>query len=154
VSREAFLLPWADPSWVNSHTMDIPAGNPDVRHSFVFAPASFLGFITNDAIPAGPFTVYAAASHQHLRGTRSHIEIQRANGGTQCLLDIPRWDFHWQGAYTLKTPARVQVGDSLSIECHWDNSAKNQPGGVAPHDLNWGEGTDDEMCLGFLYITQ
>jgi len=154
VAREAFLLPWADPSWVNSHTMDIPAGNSDVRRSFVFAPASFLGFITNDVIPAGPFTVYAAASHQHLRGTRSHIEIQRANGGAECLLDIPRWDFHWQGAYTLKTPTRVQGGDSLSIECHWDNSAKNQPGGVAPRDLNWGEGTDDEMCLGFLYITQ
>ena len=66
----------------------------------------------------------------------------------------PRWDFHWQGSYALKVPTRVQAGDSLSIECHWDNSAKNQPGGIAPRELNWGEGTDDEMCLGFLYITQ
>ena len=154
VTREAFLLPWADPSWVNAHGMPIPAGDPDARHAFAFAPAPFLGIITSNAIPPGPFTIYAAASHQHLRGTRNRLEIQRANGAKECLLDIPRWDFHWQGAYTLKVPTRVQAGDSLSIECHWDNSAKNQPGGVAPRELNWGEGTDDEMCLGFLYITQ
>ena len=154
VTREAFLLPWADPSWVNAHSMPIPAGNPDVRHAFTFAPAPYLGIITSNAIPPGPFTVYAAASHQHLRGTRNRLEIQRASGAKECLLDIPRWDFHWQGSYALKTPTRVQTGDSLSIECHWDNSARNQPDGLPPRELNWGERTQDEMCLGFLYITQ
>ena len=68
--------------------------------------------------------------------------------------DIPHWDFHWQGGYALKTPKAVGSGDSISIECHWDNSAANQPHGEVPHDLNWGEGTEDEMCLAFLYITQ
>jgi hypothetical protein len=154
VDREAFLLPWTNPSWITLHSMNIAAGQPDVTHSFTFAPAPFLGTITSGAIPPGPFTVYAAATHQHLRGTHNRLEIQRANGAKECLLDIPRWDFHWQGSYALKVPTRVQAGDSLSIECHWDNSAKNQPGGVAPRELNWGEGTDDEMCLGFLYITQ
>jgi len=154
VTREAFVLPWANPSWITLHSMTIPAGQPDVTYSFTFAPSPFLATITSGAIPPGPFTVYAAATHQHLRGTHNRLEIQRANGAKECLLDIPRWDFHWQGSYALKVPTRVQAGDSLSIECHWDNSAKNQPGGVAPRELNWGEGTDDEMCLGFLYITQ
>jgi len=154
VTREAFVLPWANPSWITLHSMTIPAGQPDVTYSFTFAPSPFLATITSGAIPPGPFTVYAAATHQHLRGTHNRLEIQRANGVKECLLDIPRWDFHWQGSYALKVPTRVQAGDSLSIECHWDNSAKNQPGGVAPRELNWGEGTDDEMCLGFLYITQ
>jgi hypothetical protein len=154
VGRQAFVLPWADPSWLNSHTMNIPAGQSDVRHSFTLAPGPYLGLITNSALPAGPFTVYAAATHQHLRGTHNRLEIQRLGGKRDCLLDIPHWDFHWQGSYTLKTPARVEMGDSLSIECHWDNSAANQPDGKAPRDLNWGEGTDDEMCIGFLYITQ
>jgi hypothetical protein len=35
-----------------------------------------------------------------------------------------------------------------------DNSAANQPHGAAPRDLNLGEGTEEEMCLGFLYITE
>jgi len=154
VQRQAFVLPWADPSWLSSHTMNVPAGQPDVSHAFTFAPGSYLGLITSGAIPAGPFTVYGAATHQHLRGTHNRLEIQRAGGSHECLLDIPRWDFHWQGSYALKTPTRVQMNDSLSIECHWDNSAAHQPDGRAPRDLNWGEGTDDEMCIGFLYITQ
>ena len=154
VDRQAFLLPWADPSWLNARTMVIPAGQADVRHAFTFSPGAYLGLITSGAIPPGPFTVYGAGSHQHLRGTRNRLEIQRAGGARECLLDIPRWDFHWQGTYALKTPKRVETGDSISIECHWDNSAANQPGGALPRELNWGEGTEDEMCLGFLYITQ
>jgi copper type II ascorbate-dependent monooxygenase-like protein len=154
VARTAFLLPWADPSWVDAQTMRIPAGEADVRHLFTFTPGPYLGFITNNAIPAGRFTVYAAALHQHLRGTRSSLQIERAAGSRECLLDIPRWDFHWQGSYTLKTPKLIDTRDRVTIECHWDNSARNQPDGLPPRDLNWGERTDDEMCLGFLYITQ
>ena len=154
VARPAFLLPWADPQWVNAQTMAIPAGAADVTHAFTFPPGAYLGLITGNHIPSGPFTVHAAALHQHLRGTRSRLEIRRAGGARECLLDIPRWDFHWQGAYTLASPKRVETSDSLSIECHWNNSAGNQPDGLPPRDLNWGERTEDEMCLGFLYITQ
>jgi hypothetical protein len=154
VAKTAFLLPWANPAWVNGQAMPIAAGAPDVVHSFAFAPGPYLSSITGGQIPNGPFTVYAAALHQHLRGTRSRVEIQRSSGARECVLDIPRWDFHWQGAYGLKSPKRVDRADALSIECHWDNSAQNQPAGRAPRDLNWGEGTDDEMCLSFLYITR
>jgi copper type II ascorbate-dependent monooxygenase-like protein len=154
IDREAFFLPWADPAWVNARTMRIAAGEADVRHAFAFAPGAFLGLITGNRIPAGRFTIHSAGLHQHLRGTRSRLEIQRAGGARECILDIPRWDFHWQGTYMLQNAKIVQTGDSLSIECHWDNSATNQPDGLPPRDLNWGERTDDEMCLGFLYITQ
>jgi hypothetical protein len=40
------------------------------------------------------------------------------------------------------------------MNCQYDNSAKNQPAyqgkQQAPRDVNWGEGTTDEMCLGIL----
>jgi len=154
VSRPAFLMPWANPSWLNAGTMDIPAGAADVSHSFTLTPGPYLGLLSDNLLAPGRFTVYGAALHQHLRGTRSRLEIQRAGGARECLLDIPRWDFHWQGGYTLKTPKVMERNDSLSIECHWDNSATNQPDGLPPRNLNWGEGTGDEMCIGFLYITQ
>jgi hypothetical protein len=134
--------------------MNIPAGQSDVQHAFTYAPGSQLASISGGVIPSGPFTVYGAATHQHLRGTRNRLDIQRAGGARECLLDIERWDFHWQGSYALKTPKRIGVNDSISIECHWNNSATNQPDGRPPRDLNWGEGTNDEMCIGFLYITQ
>lgn len=50
----------------------------------------------------------------------------------------------------MRSPATASVRlwplDQISIECHWNNSA---PGA---RDVNWGAGTQDEMCLGVLYI--
>ena len=44
----------------------------------------------------------------------------------------------------------------LRLECHWDNTAENQPlvGGerLPPEDVFWGEGTRDEMCLGIVLM--
>jgi hypothetical protein len=52
----------------------------------------------------------------------------------------------------------VNPGDKLAVECHWDNSAENQPieNGVqrVSRDLNWGVKTTDEMCVGGVYLTQ
>ena len=47
---------------------------------------------------------------------------------------------------------------SLRISCTWDNSAENQPvvagAVIEPQDVQWGEGTTDEMCLGILLVTR
>ncbi len=73
------------------------------------------------------------------------------------MLDIPRWDFAWQRNYGFKEPYTLNSGDKIGLECHWDNSPENQPWvdgeQVSPPDINWGEGTGDEMCLGVYYIT-
>ncbi len=86
------------------------------------------------------------------------MSVEHLDGSSACLLDIPNWDFHWQGGYGLTQPMRIVPGDAFRIECHWDNSASNQPvidGQLqAPRDLNWGERTTDEMCVGFMYITR
>ena len=43
------------------------------------------------------------------------------------------------------------------MTCSWDNSASNQQiidGDILePIDVQWGEGTTDEMCLGGFYVT-
>jgi hypothetical protein len=52
----------------------------------------------------------------------------------------------------------VNPGDQLTVECHWDNSQENQVpvDGVKPppKDVNWGENTDDEMCVDNNYIVE
>lgn len=65
------------------------------------------------------------------------------------MLQIDDWDFHWQGSYGFRQSEIVRRGDQVSIECHWDNSPANQHDGGAPKNVNWGEGTGDEMCVGF-----
>ncbi len=150
VDKEAFTLPWANPMWLEGDAMRIPAGQQDVSYSFAFYPTTF--------IPGQPsFQIHSAALHMHQLGTSGTIEIQRGDGTDECMLEVPRWDFHWQLAYGFTQPKVCNPGDRLSIECHWDNTAANQPvvrgHQQDPRDVAWGEGSTDEMCLGVFYIT-
>jgi hypothetical protein len=162
VEHQAGVLPWANPAWLKSGGMKIPAGDPDVVQDFSFAPDSFFGQLGHGlGLPlksGSPITIYAAQLHMHLRGTSGRLEINPTSGPIECMLDIPAWDFHWQGAYQFEKPKVLNPGDSLNIECHFNNSDANQPivdGKPLPTtDVWWGEGTTDEMCLGGLYITQ
>jgi hypothetical protein len=107
-----------------------------------------------------PLEVRGVAPHMHLRGRSIHVEATpaRAEASDQdpaaCLLDVPRWDFHHQEGYWLEKGVRV---GKASVTCRWDNRAEAQPvvnGKRKPvRELRWGEGTDDEMCLAFLYAT-
>ena len=159
VAKPAMLMFWTNPDWVINHTMSIPAGQADVSYSFSTDPTPFLSRYPNSPFTGGkPLTIYSAALHQHLRGTRSHLQINHWSGQQECLLDIQKWNFHWQMAYGFSQPKTFKPGDELSIECHWDNSQANQPWvgdmQLPPQDLNWGEGSTDEMCLGALYVTE
>ena len=139
VGKEAWIQPWTNPTWITQDAMQIPAGEMDVEHKFVFDPTQYIS-------DGQPFTMYSAGLHMHTLGSRGKLEIWRDGGDKECLLDIPRWDFHWQGAYGFAEPKRFNPGDQLFIECHWDNTT--------PNDISWGEGTGDEMCLGAFYLTR
>ncbi|MDC3961949.1 monooxygenase [Polyangium jinanense] len=151
VTKEAKIQPWANPSWLQGNGMLIPAGEADVKHAFAADPTAL-------APNPGPLTVYSAGLHMHTLGAYGSLRIERADGSSECLLDIPKWNFHWQGAYEFVKPMTLNPGDKLSLECHWDNTAENQPvvDGVKmpPKDVTWGEGTTDEMCLGTFYLTR
>jgi hypothetical protein len=99
--------------------------------------------------------LWGVVPHMHLHGTKIQVDILHAGGGTDCAIDIPQWDFHWQQFYYYQQPTMVGPGDTVRISCTFDNSPENQPvvNGVAltPADLRWGEKTTDEMCLNYLY---
>jgi hypothetical protein len=150
---------WANPDWIRKKTMEIPAFAANTTYSFAFDPTPYMGVLTNGVIGSQKaFRIYSASLHQHLRGSTSRIEVLHDHAPTECLLDIPRWDFHWQRSYGFKTTKIFRPGDRLNISCSWDNSAEAQPvidgQKVLPQALNWGESTTDEMCLGMLYITE
>ena len=62
------------------------------------------------------------------------------------IIRLDEWDFDWQLAYQLSSPVEFYDGDQLSLTCTFDNT---EEGAVR---TNWGEGTDDEMCVANLYI--
>ena len=95
-----------------------------------------------------PVTIYGVVPHMHTLGSRIKVEI-----GDQCLIDIPDWDFNWQGFYLFEQPIQVSAGSRIKMNCWYDNSAANQQQGRTPEDVSWGDGTYDEMCLNYV-ITQ
>lgn len=148
VTKQGVIQPWANPQWIQQHTMTIPAGAADQEFDWTLDPSPYWGLITQNVIAnAQPVTMWSASLHMHTRGRRAELDILRADGSKECMLKIDRWDFHWQGSYDFMTPKTFAPGDRLYLECHFDNSDST----VA---RNWGEGTSDEMCLGGFYVTQ
>ena len=88
--------------------------------------------------------------HMHFLGSQYKLELLRG-GKSTVLLEIPRWDFHWQNGYFLAEPIPVQAGDVLRHTCTYDNSPEHQPvvNGVQrqPRYVVWGERSFDEMCV-------
>lgn len=117
----------------------IPAGEAEVTHT------STLIYPINARI-AG------IAPHMHQLGTE--ISLTTADDG--CLIDIPEWDFNWQQYYFFEDDAalEVAVGTEIELTCKYDNSSANQPvvngEQLEPRDVEWGDGTFDEMCIGFI----
>lgn len=142
--RELHAVPLARPKMLT-----IPAGAPDAVQSIVVPFGTLASFFK---LPSNQITVYAHTPHMHLLGKR--ITTWRND---ELLVDLPRWDFHWQQAYQFETPYVAKGSDVLKLECRFDNSAANQPiiDGMqaTPRDVAWGEGTRDEMCLNFLLLS-
>jgi hypothetical protein len=103
--------------------MMIPAGDPAVSHAFEYdasaVPTSLGG-------AGGTFSIWSANLHMHQLGTSARASVERADGVSECLLQIDDWNFHWQGSYGLREPIAFHTGDKLRIECNWDNSPENQ----------------------------
>ena len=132
VETPAMIQPWADPAWIDSEAMRLPAGQSGVTHGFSYT------------LPAD-FRIWTANLHMHTYGVRARLSVERGDGGEDCLLEIPAWDFNWQRTHVLAAPYEFSAGDTLSLECEWDNTTDQ--------DIFWGDRTGDEMCLATMMWT-
>jgi hypothetical protein len=129
-----------------------------VLNTTFLVPANTKQTVTADlTAPQGSYDVWGVVPHMHLHGTEIKVEIRHANGTTDCAVDIPQWNFHWQQFYYYKKPTKVVGGDVVHLECTFDNMQADEPiinGMQMPSGpLTWGEKTTDEMCLSYLYFT-
>lgn len=99
------------------------------------------------------FQVHGVTPHMHKLGKEIRAGITR-EGESQCLIEIEDWDFEYQQFYWFEEPFRVEVGDEMWLECVYDNSASNPDNPHSPpQDVQWGDGTSDEMCLLYVMAT-
>jgi hypothetical protein len=119
----------------------IRAGDPD-------ATVEALGSTDDD------IDIVSVYPHMHLLGTKMKVEARLADGTTACMIDVPQYDFNWQGQYVYRTPLHLGRGGVLHIEAHFDNSSANfHNPSIPPKDVRWGEATTDEMCLAMIGYT-
>jgi hypothetical protein len=139
-----------NPLWV-AGAMPIPANSSDVPFAYNGISAS----LAQDR----DYGLYWVDLHMHRLGKNGRIGIIRAGkpNELEVLLDIPKWDFKWQETYLLREPNVIHPGDQLYVECHFDNTEGKQAvvnGERLPvRDVNWGDATTDEMCLGNVLVS-
>lgn len=92
--------------------------------------------------------------HMHLLGKTIRVDAIRPDGSVEHLIDIPQYEFQWQGQYVYKTPPKLPRGTKLRVESVYDNSENNfQNPNSPPKDVRWGEASTDEMCLALFGYT-
>lgn len=95
-----------------------------------------------------PATITAIGPHAHLLCTRMKAFAVLPGNDTVPLIDIPEWDFRWQGLYAFRRPIHLPVGTVLHGEATYDNTTNNPDNpNDPPQWVTLGEATTDEMML-------
>ncbi|MBL8191472.1 MAG: hypothetical protein JNK38_25875 [Acidobacteria bacterium] len=137
VQKNLLLLPLVNTSFT------IPAGAKEHVVTQTFdVPALMAGKIVG------------VTPHMHLLGKQIKVELTRPGQPTECLINVPAWDFNWQGAYLYQSPVSAPGGSRVKLSCTFDNSTDNpfNPSNP-PKPVRWGEETTDEMALAFIAFT-
>jgi len=134
------LLPWF---YANTQ-LALPPGKESAVTEFELSPAVFMDAAGTPQF-AKPMTLYGIGPHMHQLGVSERIDLTKADGSrTDCLIDVPRWDFNWQFGYFFDTPIRVEPNDLIKMTCTYDTRSVDK-------STYWGEGTDEEMCLALMF---
>ncbi len=87
--------------------------------------------------------------HMHLRGKAFRYDLVRADGTTEVILDVPRYDFNWQLVYQPMEPLRVNAGDKLIGTAWYDNSEANPANPDPSEAVTYGEHSFEEIMFRF-----
>ncbi len=120
----------------------------------LFIPANTIKtFHSQYTIPVG-VTVLGIGPHAHLICESMRSFAVLPNGDTLKLIDIPQWDFHWQGFYDFRQPVYLPAGTVLHGYATYNNTASNPNNpSFPPQPVFLGEATTDEMMLFYFTYT-
>jgi len=94
---------------------------------------------------------YSITPHMHLLGKEMLVTATFPDGTKKDLVWAKPYDFNWQTSYVFKEPFVLPKGTRIDVTGYFDNSAKNAKNPSNPlREVRWGEGTTDEMLIGWL----
>lgn len=130
--REFIMLPFAFSGTVLDKPFFIPPNEVTSFHGTFEVPIDV--------------SILSIAPHMHLLGARWEVYIENPDGTVTNLIEIPEWDFNWQGTYNYPQFKIARQGSILHAIATYDNTADNPVNpNVPPRLMSWGEETTDEM---------
>ena len=95
--------------------------------------------------------VIAVLPHMHLLGQSMTVTATLPGGDARLLIQIPKYDFHWQRTYTYRTPVTLPKGTRIDVVSVFDNSTNNPSNpNNPPKPVRFGEATTDEMDVAYI----
>lgn len=104
--------------------------------------------------PGGDAELLSIWPHMHLRGRAVKVFADYPDGESECLLEVPRYDFNWQFIYELDGARRFPPGTKLRTVMRFDNSDGNPYNPDPSKTVRWGKQTTDEMMITLFAMTQ
>lgn len=94
--------------------------------------------------------IYGLAPHMHLRGKSMRVTAIAPDEAELELLNVPRYDFHWQLVYRPARPVPIARGTRIRVEAIFDNSPANPRNPDPRAAVGWGEQSREEMAVCFV----
>ncbi len=103
--------------------------------------------------PGVDVSILGVAPHGHLVCTALKTFGVSPTNDTIPLIDIPNWDFHWQGQHSFQKPVRIPAFSTLYGVGTYNNTSSNPNAPTPIQNVYGGEATTDEMMLFFFWYT-
>jgi hypothetical protein len=109
----------------------------------ISVPAKSTSESTAECTVTEPFEVIAGMPHMHEIGSEFRHTVERVDGSIETLIELTGWSFELQFFYAMNM--QLNAGDHMSMTCVFDNDKD--------FVVRGGQGTTDEMCFDFMYVT-
>lgn len=130
-------------SWYLGHTA------PSLVDGPLFIPADSISTFHQESNPLPrDMSLIAICPHMHFLGATYKVWAETPDQMTIPLIDIDKWDFHWQKYYYFKKVQKIPAGSIIYSEASFNNTMSNHDNpSIPPIDVGLGQSTEDEMLL-------
>ena len=104
--------------------------------------------------PDDDMQILAFSPHMHVRGKAMTYRIVHADGTSETLLDVPKYDYNWQWLYYPTEPVDLPASSRIEVTAVWDNSEDNPANPDPAREIIYRGDVFNEMFVGFMEVVR
>jgi hypothetical protein len=134
--------------------IETPLNHYQLDQGFLIIPANTTKTFTAHYTVPVDISALSVGPHMHLIGSSIKSWGVTPSQDTIPFVDVPNWDFHWQGYYAFQHVIKIPAGTTLYSKATYNNTSSNPHNpSNPPHLVTLGESTTDEMMLVYFSYT-